>query len=480
MKSDVAQNRSMHAGLRAPARGLIGLDDALAMSRREVAELHNQHLNPRLVKLLRLIQADTPVVRAAGSWFWDAEGARFLDCLTGFGATSFGSHHLRIERALQAVKDLPVLIQGLNHLSAALAHNLATLAPPGLSRAYFGNSGAEAVDASIKLARGATGRKKLVACQGCFHGRSIGALSLMDHRDFREDFEPLLADVAHVKFGDADELEDSLRKRDVAGFIFEPIQGEGGMIVPPPGYLRVVRDLCSKYGTLMIADEVQTGLGRTGKLFAIDWEDVAPDALLLGKPLGGGVMPLSAALTTDALFTACKAATPRSPFHTPTFGANSRACAAGLASLELLVCERLPERAEKSGAYLLDRLRELKRRHPIIADVRGRGLMIGVEFAAPTHGFGTAVTGAILNRLGKGVLCGLAIMQLHTRHHLMTAYTLNNPDVLRFEPPLNIEREQLDYVVDALDQVLGSLKGYLRGALGSWRELRRNSRAVVN
>lgn len=455
----------------AAATGMIGLEEALRLSRQKNLEFHRRHLNPRLAKLLRLVGADVPVISGAGSTFCDAEGNQYLDFLAGFGAASFGTGHPRLHEAMQLLDDVPVLLPGLNHLAAALAHNLAMLAPAGLERVFFANSGTEVVDASLKLARAATRRQKLLACENCFHGRTLGALSLMDHQDFRTPFEPLLPDVARVPFGDADALEAALRKKNVAGFIVEPIQGEGGMLVPPAGYLRAVRELCTRYGTLMIADEVQTGLGRTGRLFAVDREGVTPDALLLAKSLGGGVTPLSAVLTTDAIFKRALGSSPRSPFHTPTFGANARACAAGLVALEILVNERLPQRADESGTYLLGRLRELKRRHAAIAEVRGRGLMIGIEFAPPARGLAASLTAGTWNRSFKGVMAGLVIMELHTRHHVMTAYTLNNPDVLRLEPALNVERRQIDQVVDALDQSLTRLKGPLRGALSTWRQL---------
>ncbi len=444
------------------ASGAISLEDALRMGRERNVEYHLRHLNPRLARMLKMMDADTPLVRASGSYFWDADGNRFLDFLTGFGAMSLGNNHPHLRHAMQLVEDLPVLVQGMNHLAGALAHNLAILAPGDLCRVYFANSGAEVVDASIKLTRAATGRKKLVACRGCFHGRTVGALSLIEYPDYREAFEPLLPGVAHVKYGDPDELEAALRHKDVAAFIVEPVQGEGGINVPPEGYLSAVRQLCSRYGTLMIADEVQAGLGRTGKMFAVNHEDVTPDVLLLGKTLGGGVMPLSAVLTTDRIFAAANCATPRSPLQTPTFGANARACAAGLAALEVLQSERLPERAAETGAYLLDRLRELKQRHPVIAEVRGKGLMLGIEFARPSRG---------LHRLLNGVFAGLAIMELHVQHRVMTAFTLNNPNVLRLEPALNVERADVDYAVDALDRTLGRLKGYLVGTLRSWRQL---------
>lgn len=447
---------------------LITLGEALRLNERQSVVYHRRHLNARLTALLELIKADKPLVRASGAHFWDSEGNQYLDFLCGYAALSLGHNHPRVCEAVDKVKALPNLVEGLSLLAGALAHNLAALAPGVLQRVYFANSGAEVVDAAIKLARAATGRLKLVACHKGFHGRTIGALSVMDRREYCEPFAPLLAGVVFVPFGDSEALEAVLRRCDVAGFIVEPIQGEAGIIVPPAGYLAAARELCTRYGTLLVADEIQTGLGRTGTMFAVECEDVVPDVLLLGKALGGGVMPLSALLTTDALWRASKGGTARSPFHTSTFGGNTRACAAALATLEVLTEERLTERAAASGAYLLDRLRDLQRRQPLIAEVRGRGLMIGIEFAPATRGLATLATRGLLNRLSKSYMSNLVIMRLLNRYRLMTAFTLNNLNVLRLEPPLNIEQEHLDYFVASLDETLQRLGSFTRAALRSW------------
>ena len=447
---------------------LITLEEALCLDQRQNVVYHRRHLNARLTALLELIKANKPLVRASGSYFWDSDGNQYLDFLGGYAALSLGHNHPRVCEAMHKVKALPNLVEGLSLLAGALAHNLAALAPGELERVYFANSGAEVVDAAIKLARATTGRVKLVACYKGFHGRTIGALSVMDRREYSEPFKPLLADVAFVPFGDSEALEAALRRRDVAGFIVEPIQGEAGIIVPPEGYLEAAREFCTRYGTLFIADEIQTGLGRTGKMFAVEHENVVPDVLLLGKALGGGVMPLSALLTTDVLWRASKGGTARSPFHTSTFGGNTRACAAGLATLEVLTSERLTERAAASGAYLLDRLRDLQRRQPLIAEVRGRGLMIGIEFAPATRGLATFVTGGLVNRLSHDYLTGLILMRLLSQPRIMTAFTLNNPNVLRLEPPLNIRQEQLEYFVISFDETMQNLGSFTWAALRSW------------
>jgi len=446
---------------------LISLDEALRMSRAQNVELNRKHLNPRVTRLMRLLGADVPVVRAAGSCFWDANGRIFIDFLTGFGATSLGNNHPAVLSAVRRAEEGPAIIPGLNHLAAALAHNLVQLAPEGLTRVLFANSGTEVVEAAIKLSRAATGRTKLLACRNCFHGRTTGALALMDRGDFRDAFEPLLPGVSHVDFGDAAALEEAIRDKSVAGFFVEAVQGEGGILVPPPGYLKSAKEICERYGTLFVVDEVQAGLGRTGRLFAVDREGVRPDVLLLGKALGGGVAPISAILTSETIFRAAAGGTARSPFQTPTFGSNARSCAAGLATLEVLVDEHLAERAEHVGSYLLERLQMLQSKHPAIVAVRGQGLMIGIEFARPAGA--VAKIAGWNGKARKGLLTKMVIMEMFMAHNVLTAYTLNNPSVLRLEPPLNIELDDVDYVVDALDSSLTTLAGPVRGIVHSCR-----------
>jgi putrescine aminotransferase len=407
---------------------------------------------------------------------WDGDGTRFLDFVSGYAALNLGHNHPRVREALDRVAEWPNLMEGLDGLSGALAHNLTELAGGELRRACFANSGAEVVDMSIKLARAATRRAALVACRGSFHGRTIGALSVASRDEFREPFAPLLP-ATFVPYGDAGALEEALRRRDVAGFLVEPIQGEGGIVVPPAGYLQAARELCTRYGTLLIADEIQTGLGRTGHMFAVAEAGVVPDALLLGKSLGGGLMPISAILARDPVWREAGGGTPRSPFQFPTFGGNPRACAAALATLEVLQADRLVERAAELGRHLLDRLQELRRRQPLIADVRGRGLMVGIEFAPATRGLGSAVTGNALNRLSHDFLSGLVVMKLRQERRILTLSTLNDPNVLRAQPPLTIERGDADTFVDGLDHVLRGIRSLPHALLGNWRVLQKALRA---
>ncbi len=447
---------------------MITLKEALAMDRQRSVDLNRRHLSPRFTGMMEFMHADTPLVKASGCYFWDANGRRYLDFMSGFSALSLGHNHPRIQDALRQVAEMPVIVEGLNHVAAALAHNLTSLAPGRLERVCFNNSGAEVVDAALKLARAATARTKIIYCKNAFHGRTIAALSVNGNPAYRDHFGPMLPGTAQVEFGNPDDLERALKSCDAAGFIVEPIQGEGGMIVPPGGYLKCARDLCSRYGALLMVDEIQTGLGRTGRMFAVDHEGVEPDVLLVGKTLGGGIMPLSAILTTDAIFEQAQGATARTPFSNSTFGGNAPACAAGIAALEVLTTERLAERAAALGAYLMERLKQLQSRHPSIAAVRGKGLMIGIEFAPVTKGLGTTLSAGMINKLSNSYMSSLVSVELFRHHQVLTAYTLNNPAVLRLQPPLVIEREQIDAMLESLDCTLTRLGAFPQAAAVSF------------
>lgn len=265
-----------------------------------------------------------------------------------------------------------------------------------------------------------------------------------------------------MEYGDADALEDALKGKDVAAFIVEPIQGEGGVIVPHDGYLKEVRELTTKYDAYLIFDEVQTGFGRTGKMFACEHENVVPDIMCLAKSLGGGVMPIGAYIAKDDVWKKGYGTMDRCLLHTSTFGGNTLACAAGITAIKLILDKNLPEAAKEKGEYFLGRLKELKEKHKLIKDVRGKGLMIGVEFNQPEGGIIDKLSGGAVSRLSNEYLGSLVAGELQNKHHIITAYTLNNPNVIRFEPPLIVTKEQLDRVVEALDEIMtrsGSLLG---------------------
>ena len=440
--------------------GFLSLDAAIKQSRDQVVENHKNYLNSSLVMMLGLINFDKQFTRAEGIYVWDNKGNRYLDFLGAYGALNLGHNHPKIIDAINRVKEMPNLLQAaLGTMPAALAKNLAAATPGDLQRSFFGNSGAEAVEGALKLARAATGRTALVYCEGSFHGKSLGALSITGREKYQKAFQPLLPDCHAVPFGNLDALENRLRDKNCAAFIVEPIQGEGGIIIPPAGYLSGVQQICSRYGTLLIFDEIQTGFGRTGDMFACQHEGVTPDIMCMAKSLGGGIMPIGAYITTDEIWKKAYGSIEKAALHTSTFGGNTWAAAAGVAALEVIYEENLPAQARENGDYLLQELRKLQGKYPLVKDVRGRGLMVGIEFNQPGSFAGKATLG-LVNKLSDEYLGSLVAGELMNKYHIITAYTLNNPNVIRLEPPLNVTREQLDTLLQALEKVLAANKGF--------------------
>ncbi|MEW6736692.1 MAG: putrescine aminotransferase [Acidobacteriota bacterium] len=377
-----------------------------------------------------------------GSIITDIMGRRFIDCLGGYGIYSAGIKHPKIIEAVSnQLRRMPLSSQELfDPLRGALAELLGEIAPGDLQYSFFINNGTDAVEGAMKLARMYTKKPGFISCIKGFHGKSYGSMSLMGKAEYRVPFEPLLQDVFFVPFGDAEEVDWELQKAQdvgmgIAAVIAEPVQGEAGAIVPPDDYWPKLRRICDKYGVLLIADEVQTCLGRTGKLFALDHWDVAPDIMCLGKALGGGVMPLSAFMSTPEIWEQLE----ENPFiHSSTFGGNPLACAAGIAAVHVTLEEDLSGQATSSGEYLVKRFRELQARYPeYLIDVRGKGLLIGLEF--------------IDTEFGYAVAAGLF------RRGVLVAGTLLNAKVIRIEPALNISRELLDQVLEALEDTMKDL-----------------------
>jgi putrescine aminotransferase len=440
----------------AAAPNLVTLEQALAATRAESLSRYARFINPDLAKLLELTGFDRRFVSAAGCTIVDDHGDDYLDFLGGYGALGLGHNHPEIEAAVQAAGRLPGLLQiAIGALPSALAESLAALAPAGLTKTFFCNSGAEAVEGALKLARAATGRSAFVYCHGAFHGKSFGALSVCGRSAYREPFTPLLADCFAVPFGDIHALRAALAERPCAAFIVEPIQGEAGIVVPPDGYLAAARTACAATGALLIADEVQTGFGRTGAMFACEHDRVTPDILALAKTLGGGVMPIGAFMATDDVWQRGFGGSERCRCHTSTFGGNARACAAALKTIEVLARDDLPAQARAKGERFLSALCEAAAGSPAVREVRGRGLMIGVEF----------VESRLSKRLSHEFFAAEVAAGLLRDHHVITAYTLNNPLVIRFEPPLLVSDEQIDAVVAAFHATLRTHGGFARATL---------------
>lgn len=439
---------------------LFSLDDALKLTRTEVVELHREYLNPSLVNLMSLINFTKQYVKADGIRVWDSEGREFLDFLGGYGALNLGHNHPRILAVITKVSQQPNLLQAsLNTLAGALAHNLALITPGKLQRSFFCNSGAEAVEGALKLARIATGKTKIISALNSFHGKSFGALSATGKEKYQKPFQPLVPGFDYFPFGDLEAMEKLLKTQDTAAVILEPIQGEGGINLPPPGFLKATRELCTKFGALLIIDEIQTGFGRTGKLFACEHEGVEPDILCLAKSLGGGVMPIGVYIATDAVWKNGYGVIERATLHSSTFGGNSLACAAGLAALEVIAEERLTEKAAELGEYFLSKLKKLQERHSLIKEVRGLGLFIGLEFEQP-RGWLDKLTGGKLSETAHEYTGAMVAGELLNKHGIITAYTLNNPNVIRLEPPLVVEKAEIDRVVEALSAIFDQSQSF--------------------
>lgn len=422
---------------------------ALKLSTAEATKLHLKYLNSVSTWITRFVGSYRRFVKAKGIYLTDEEGRHYMDFLCGFGSLNLGHEPQEVLAALKKAEECPNILQvSLNPFAAKLAEFLAAVTPGDLSRTFFCNSGTEAVEAAIKLARCATQKKRLISAIGAFHGKTFGALSVSGKNKYKLPFEPLVPKTQNIPFNNPEALERELKNGDVAAFIIEPIQGEAGVIVPDYGYLKEVEQLCRKFKALLIVDEVQTGIGRTGKLFCCEYEGVKPDIMCLSKSLGGGVIPIGAMITTDKIWKKAYGSLETCLLHSSTFGGNSRACACGIAALNTLISKGLIENAKKQGENLISALIALKKRFPVIKEVRGKGLMIGVHFLR-LKGKGPLVEGA---------LTLWVVRQLFRKHRIVTAFTLNNYDVLRIMPPLNVSRRQIDTFVNALEDVLKQSK----------------------
>jgi putrescine aminotransferase len=377
-----------------------------------------------------------------GSLLRDLLGREYIDCLGGYGIFSAGVNHPKIVKAVtDQIQRMALNSQELlEPWRAALGKVLAAITPGELQNSFFINNGTDAIEGAIKLARLYTRRSTFISTLGGFHGKSLGSLSLMGKASFREPFQSGLQDVRFVPYGDADALDAEFRRCaavgvQIAGLVLEPVQGEAGGIVPPAEYFPRARELCSRYGALLIADEIQTGMGRTGKLWGVDHWDVVPDIMCIGKSIGGGVMPLSAFISTAEIW---EVMIPNPIIHSTTFGGNPLACAAGLAAIEVTLDEDLPGQAASKGSFLLRELGCLQQNYPsVLQEAHGKGLLIGLEF--PTPEIGWKVASGLFKR---GVL---------------VAGTYANAKVIRVEPALGIPMELLKEMLNRLEEVFSDV-----------------------
>ena len=433
----------------------FNLNEVLESHKGENFDLYSRHINPQLVKVLRSTGFDRFYTRAEGAYLYDDEGRRYLDFLSGFGVFALGRGHPVVKRALHEAidADLPNLVQmDAALLPGVLATELLKRLHPGMGRVFFANSGAEAIEAALKFSRHATGRSRVVHCEHGFHGLTLGALSANGGKEFRKGFGPFIPGFTQVPFGDADALERELQTRDVAAFVVEPIQGHG-VFVAPQEYWDAVSGLCRRYGTLLIADEVQTGLGRTGRLWAHEHYGLAPDIVTMSKALSGGFIPIGAMVCSTEVSDKVYSSISRALVHSSTFKNNQLAMVAALATLATIDDENLVDRARMTGDAFEKALAPLIERHETFHAVRGKGLMVGLIFGEPTS-FRQRTRFRLLEATRTGLFSQIVVGPLYNRHGILTQVAADSMNIVKLLPPLIIGQYEVDYFTAALDDVL--------------------------
>ena len=434
------------------------LDVSALFAEREAERysLHENFLNGQMVRVLRTIGYDVGFVSGRGQYLYDRDGTEYLDLLSGFGVFALGRNHALVRDALVSVLDgaLPNLVQmDVSVLAGVLAERLLKQAPY-LDKVFFTNSGAELVELAIKFARGATKRSGIIFCEHAFHGLTYGALSLNGDPIFRGGFEPLVPDCIAVPFDDLAALEKALVERKPAAFVVEPIQGKG-VNVPSDGYLPEAARLCRKHGALFIADEVQTGFGRTGRFLAVEHWGVEPDMVLLSKALSGGHVPVGAVMARKGIFEKVFTRMDRAVVHGSTFGKNDLAMAAGLASLEVMQSERLVENAAEKGERLMRSFARMLEKYELLISVRGKGLMIGLEFGTP-RSLKLRASWTAIEAANKGLFSQLITIPLFKDHHILTQVAAHESHTIKLLPPLIITDTDCGWIERGFDAAIAA------------------------
>jgi ornithine--oxo-acid transaminase len=418
-----------------------------------------EYVNPEWVRLLDLLGMNVRYRRCAGAELFAEDGRVFLDFLSGYCVHNTGHNHPEIIAALKNQLDAqgPAMLQ--SHVADAaglLARELTDRTGHRLTKTFFCSSGSEGVETVIKFARARTKRNGIVYARGAFHGLTCGALSLMGSPFWREGFGPMLPDTHEVPFNDTAALARVLSKERVAAVVLEPVQGEAGIVLPRPGYLAEVQELCRKHGALFVLDEVQTGIGRTGRFLAAQHYGASPDMIVLAKALSGGLIPVAAVLMTEDIYDAVYGSLRRAIIHTSTYSENGLAMRAGLATLDVLDRERLTQRSDESGQYLRERLAEALEPYDMVAEVRGLGLMNGIVFQPPRQ-LRMKLSFEALKAIHPGAFGQMIVRRLFHDHRILSQICGNNFMVLKVAPPLVIQQQQLDTYVDAITSVVDAL-----------------------
>jgi ornithine--oxo-acid transaminase len=431
--------------------------ELLAERAGEEMALNDRHLNPQLGRIVRTLGFDRRWVAGEGPYLIDDRGERFLDLVSGYGVFALGRNHPEVIRAIEEVieagtANMPQL--GVTLLSGVLAEQLLQRAPDRVAAMIPANSGTEAVEAAIKVARAATGRPRILHADHAFHGLTMGALSLNGNAEFREGFEPLLPGCDPVPFGDLDALSAELAGGDVAAFVIEPVQGKG-VNLPPPDYLAAAQELCREAGALFVVDEVQTGIGRTGRFLALEHWGLEPDIICLAKALSGGMVPIGALLVSRAVMKGVFDSMERGVRHGSTFGGNDLAAAAGIATLRVLEQEGLVERAERLGRLLLELTVPLVERYEIVRDVRGLGMIWAIELGPPSGAASRSVWGMI-ERTQPGLFAQLITVPLFHEHRILCQVAGHRMNVVKALPALVASEEEVRRFAAALEEVVAA------------------------
>ncbi len=421
-------------------KGFLSRDQAENLGD-EIIEKYRKYVNPGIANILKFSGFAIPEYDASGAIIRDVAGNEYIDCVGGYGAFSLGHRHPKVVEAVrnQMEKECLKSHYFMSIELAELCELMAEVLPGDICYSFICNSGTEAVEGALKAARMHTQRIEFIGTENGFHGKTFGSLSVSGRDVYKKGLEPLLPECKVIPFGDIDAMESAVSDK-TAAVILEIVQGEGGVNISPDGYIQAVRKICDKNGALLIVDEVRTGFGRTGRMFAVEHFDIVPDIVTMGKALGGGVMPVGAFSAKPDIWNSLFRENPY--FHSTTFGGNPLACAAGIAAIKTTMEENLVERSREMGKYMLYSLKTIKEKFSdVVADVRGLGMVAGIEFAVDDF--------AALVIAG----CG--------RRHVLAAYSLNNPRVVRLEPPFIIEKEQIDRALEALGESIAEVREML-------------------
>lgn len=450
----------------------------LASETRVAEALYEDRVNPQWVKLLNVLEMNVRYGQCTGTELFTEDGRRILDFLSGYCVHNAGHNHPAIIEAIKDELDRrgPGMLQShVPELAGELAASLCSRAGGRVRKAFFASSGSEGVEAAIKFSRAHTKRTGLLYADGAFHGLTCGALSLMGDPFWREGFGPMLPETEAVPFGELTALEKKLATKKFAAFIVEPIQAEGGIRLPDAGYFQRVQELCRRYGTLLVLDEVQTGMHRTGAFLAGQHYQADPDMVILAKALSGGLMPTAAVLMTDEIYASTYGSFKRAIVHTSTFSENSLSMRAALATLEVLDREGLGARAQAMGEYLRERLRTALAGYEMVAEVRGMGLLNGIEFQAP-RSLRLRVPYEAFMAIHKGMFGQVVVMRLFRDHGMLTQICGNNFTVLKVAPPLVVEETQIDEFV----QAIASVVDLMHNSTSFWTEALGLARRVIH